>query len=109
MFKKIKIFHDLEVEKNAVTAAGEAFPVALYNGSFEKNALDALCYQHFTKSVSTNKYNLVLLPPISNVASEDCLRVYHKVPMWCRRYKDPKQYGWQKTWTTLDAAPGNVT
>ena len=61
MFKKIEIFHDFEADANAATAAGKAFLVALYNGSFDKNALDLIRYQHFTKYVSTNKFNLVHL------------------------------------------------
>ena len=79
-------------------------------------ALNSLRYQHFTKYVSTNKFNLLLLPPTNDLASQHCLRAYNQVLMWCGRHKDPEQYGWQNTlnelgaiWTMLDAVPDNFS
>lgn len=102
LVEAIAIFQELEADVNALARAGEFFLLALYGGSFEKDTLDSLRYQYFTKSVSKNKF-LASLPPTRDAARLHCLRVYQQVAMWCGREKDPEQYGWQKRENGLDA------
>ena len=47
LVEKIAIFKDVEANMDALAAAGEAFLLAVFGGSFEK---DTLRYQHFTKA-----------------------------------------------------------
>ena len=50
LVKKIAIFKDVEADMDALAAAGEAFLLAVYGGSFEKDTLDSLRHQHFTNA-----------------------------------------------------------
>lgn len=86
----------------------------LYWGDTEKDILNSLHYQLFTKLATNMKVTLAYLLPMGDAASHHSYRTYHQVQKWLGN-KNPTDWGWKiddqgliPISTNMDPAPENL-
>ncbi|KAK5648078.1 hypothetical protein RI129_002970 [Pyrocoelia pectoralis] len=92
------IFKNPNASKEEISAAGEKFIVALYNGE-EGESLDSLRVIRHTQTIAkqpvTGSFDLATLPPTSAACEQHSYRTYLQVQEWLETSKDLENWGWK--------------
>lgn len=98
MKEKIKIFLNRNAKKEALTAAGESFMLAVYKNETSQS-LDDLRFFKYCQAVSRLEiqaaFDLAILPPTKAAAEQHSFRVFHQVQFWMGNYLNPTEWGWK--------------